>query len=229
MTSTTRVAGCNKTWRYNNGTNTATRTNPQPHTTRPTSRNSFHNNSPNSSDNRNGPTCFRFGEQGHMRFECSKERVFCTHCRSLNHNIKACRKHHNSTPSPTNSHIPAGYHPTATPPPLIGTATTGTHSQQTGTTTSVPLFQNYLDIHQPRTSTTIHTPFNGTSPLPSANMTEALTQIITQVTNNIKKDDISKQMMKNIKSLMVPTKQNASLASAKWKQQPGLVANHFAN
>ena len=30
-------------------------------------------------------------------------------------------------------------------------------------------------------------------------MTEALTQIITQVTNNNKKDDVSKQMMKNIK------------------------------
>ena len=44
--------------------------------------------------------------------------------------------------------------------------------------------------------------FNGTSPAPSANMTEALTQIIAQVTqvaNNNKKDDVSKQMMKNIK------------------------------
>ena len=135
-----------------------------------------------------------------MRLECSKERLFCTHCRSPNHYTKACRKHHNSTPSPTNSHIPRGYHPTATPPPLLGTASaTGTHPQQTGTTTNSPLFQKYFDTHQPRTSTTIHTPFNGTSPAPSANMTEALTQIITQVTNNNKKDDISKQMMKNIK------------------------------
>ena len=30
-------------------------------------------------------------------------------------------------------------------------------------------------------------------------MTEALTQIIAQVTNNSKKDDVSKRMMKNIK------------------------------
>ena len=164
--------------------------------TRPSNCNSFHNNLPNSSDNRNGPTC---GEQGHMRLECSKERVFCTHCRTPNHDIKACRKYHNSTPSPTNSHIPTGYHPTATPPPLLGTASaTGTHPQQTGTNPNRPLFQNYFDTHQPRTSTTIHTPFNGTSPAPSANMTEALTQIITQVPNN-KKDNVSKQMMKDIK------------------------------
>ena len=200
VTDTTSVTGCNELWSYNNGTNTATHTNPQTHMTRPSSCNGFHNNLPNPSDNRNGPTCFRCGEQGYMRLECSKERVYCTHCRTLNHDTKACRKHHNNTPSPINSHIPTGYHPTATPPPLLGTApTTGTHSQQTGTNTKGPLFQNYFDTHQPRTSTTIHTPFNGISPAPSANMTEALTQIITQVANNNKKDDVSKQMMKNIK------------------------------
>ena len=84
-----------------------------------------------------------------MRLECSKERVFCTHCRSPNHDTRICREHHNSTPSPTNSHIPTGYHPTATPPPLLGTApATGTHPQQTGTTTNGPLFQNSFDTHQ---------------------------------------------------------------------------------
>ena len=200
VTNTTNVTGCNKPWRYNNGTNTATRTNYQTYMTRPSSHNDFHNNLPNSSDNRNGPTCFRCGEQGHMRLECRTERVYCTHCRSPNHDTKACRKHHNNTPSPTNSHIPIGYHPTATPPPLLGAAAaTGTHPQQTGTNTNRPLFQNYLDTQQPRTGTTIHTPFNGASPAPSANMTEALTQIMTQVANNNKKDDITKQMMKNIK------------------------------
>ena len=130
-----------------------------------------------------------------MRIECSKERVFCTHCRSPNHDIKACRKYHNSTPSPTGSHILTGYHPTATPPPLPGTATTGTNPQQISTTNNRPLFENFFDNVQPRTNTTIHTPFNGTSPAPSANMTEALTHILTQV----KKDNVSKQMMKNIK------------------------------
>ena len=200
-TNTTNITGCNEPWKYNNGTNTATRTNYQTHTTRPSSHNGFHNNSPNSSDNRNGPTCYRCGEQGHMRLKCRTERVYCTHCRSPNHSTKACRKHHNNTPSPTGSHIPTGYHPTATPPPLLGAATTtGMHPQQTGTTTHGHLFQNYLDTHQPRTgTTTTHTPFNGASPAPSANMTEALTQIITQVANNNKKDDVSKQMMKNIK------------------------------
>ena len=200
VTNTTNITGCNKLWRYNNGTNTATRTNYQTCTTRPSGCNGFHNNSPNSSDNRNGPTCFRCGEQDHMRLVCRTERVYCTHCRSPNHDTKACRKHHNNAPSPTNSHIPTGYHPTATPQPLLGAATaTGTHPQQTGTKTNGPLFQNYLDTHQPRTSTTIHTPFNGASPAPSTNMTKALTQIITQVANNNKKDDVSKQMMKIIK------------------------------
>ena len=144
MTNTTGVIGHNKPWRYNNRTNTATHTNQQPHTTRPTIHSGFHNNSPNSSDNRNGPTCFRCGEQGHMRIECSKERVFCTHCRSPNHNIKACRKAQNNVHSPANSQIPTGYHPTATPPPLPGTATTGTNPPQQSTTNNRPLFENFF-------------------------------------------------------------------------------------
>ena len=128
VTSTTSVTGRNEPWRYNNGTNTATHTSHQTRMARPSGHNGFHNNLPNSSDNRNSPTCFRCGEQGYMRLECSKKRVFCTHCRSPNHDTKACRKHHNSTPSPTNCHIPTGYHPTATTPPLLGTAAaTGTH------------------------------------------------------------------------------------------------------
>ena len=177
----------------------ATHTNSQACMTRPTNHNSFQNNSPNSSDIRNGPTCFKNGEQGHMKRDC-KERVYCTICRTRNHDTKVCRKHQNSTPSPTNSHIPTGYHPTATPPPLMGaTAATGQQTQQTGAANNGPLFQSLFDIQLPRTSTTIHTPFNGASPAPSANMTEAITQILAQVANNNKKDDISKQMMKNIK------------------------------
>ena len=81
----------------------------------------------------NGPTCFRCGEQGHMRAECRK-RVFCNHCRSYNHDTKACRKQHNNTPSPTHSQIARGYHPTATPPPLMGnngSHTTNRNTQQT--------------------------------------------------------------------------------------------------
>ena len=130
-----------------------------------------------------------------MRHECKAERVYCTNCRSPNHDTRACRKYQNNNHNPTNSHIPAGYHPTATPPPLLGTVTTGT----TFTATQGPWFQNYQDPHQPRNNTTTaSTPFNSTSPAPSANITEALTQILTHVANN-KKDEVSKQMMKNIK------------------------------
>ena len=113
--------------------------------------------------------------------------------------MKACRKNHNSVPSPTNSHITAGYHPTMTPPPLMGTTATTQQTQQTSAHNNGPLFQNLFDNNQPRTNTVIHTPFNSTSPAPSANMIEGLTQIITQVTNSNKKDEVSKQMMKNIK------------------------------
>ena len=68
----TNTTGHNDPWRYNNETNTVTHTNPQACVTRPSSCNSFHNNSPNSSDNRNRPTCFKCGEQGHMRMDCKE-------------------------------------------------------------------------------------------------------------------------------------------------------------
>ena len=126
-----------------------------------------------------------------MRVE-SRERVFCTHCRTQNHDTKACRKHYNNAPSPTNSHITAGYHPTATPPLLMVTAVTTQQAHQTGAHNNSPLFQ-------PRTSTMIHTRFNCTSAAPSVNMMDGLTQIITQVTNSNQKEEDSKQMMKNIK------------------------------
>ena len=167
--------------------------------TRPTGRNSFHNNSPNSSDTRNGPTCFKCGEQGHIRSEC-RERVFCNNCKTYNHDTKVCRKQHNNIPSPTNSQITTGYHPTATPPPLMGVTTTTQQTHQTGTQNNGPLSQNLFENNQPRTSTMIHTLYNGTSLAASATMMEGLTQIVTQIAKNNKKDDASKQMMKNIKT-----------------------------
>ena len=112
---------------------------------------------------------------------------------------KACRKQHNNIPSPTNSHLTTGYHPTTTPPPIIGTTTAQQQTHQMGTHNNRPLFQNFFENNQPRTSTAIHTPFNGTSPAPSINIMEGLTQIMTQVANNNKRDKASKQMMKNIK------------------------------
>ena len=200
----TSATGCNKAWRDNNRASASTHTTFPPHTTRPTGCNGFFNDSPNSSNNRNAPMCLRGGEQGHMRNECETKRVFCTYCKNASNN-RACRKLTNNSPSPTNSHIPMGYHPTATPPPLPGsTPNLGPHTtaqpQQTGTTNNGLWFQNYPDTSQPRTSTTVHTSFmNNMSPASSANMTEAITQLLTQVVNN-RKDDVSKQMMKNIKT-----------------------------
>ena len=54
------ITGHTDLWRCNNGTNTATNTASHRTSTRPTSCNGLcNNNSPNSSDTRNGPTCFR--------------------------------------------------------------------------------------------------------------------------------------------------------------------------
>ena len=57
-TNITGTTGCNDPWRCNNSTSTATHMASLRASTRPTSHNGFHNNSPNSSDTRNGPTCF---------------------------------------------------------------------------------------------------------------------------------------------------------------------------
>ena len=128
-----------------------------------------------------------------MRVECRK-RVFCNHCRSYNHNTKACRKQQDNTPSPTHSQIATGYHSTATPPPLMGTAA----ATQPTEAHNNPLF-NVLDNNPPRTSTLMHTPQNGTSPAAPVDLIEGITQIMNRVTNDNKRDDASKKMMKNIK------------------------------
>ena len=172
-TNTTDMPGCNEPWRRNNATNTSSNTVNHRTATRPTDHNELQNDNPlNPSDPRNGPTCFRCGEQGHMRAECRK-RIFCSHCRSYNHDTKACRKQHNNTLSPTHSQIATGYHPTGTPPPLIGTIA----ATQPTETHNNPLF-NLLDNNQPRTSTLMHTPHNGTSPATPADLIEGITQIM---------------------------------------------------
>ena len=195
-TNTTEGTGRNEPWRYNNGANTATCQDIQTHMMRQSGHNNFQYNSPNSSDNQRGITCYRCGELGHIKADC-KERVYCTTCRSTHHDIKACRKLHNNTPSPPNNHIPTGYHPTATPPPLIGTTTGGQPTQQTYTTNGHYL-QNLLENQTARNNTAPNSQYNRASPAPSANMTEAFTQILAHITDN-KNNDVSRRLMKNIK------------------------------
>ena len=75
-TSATDTAGCNELWRQNNTTNIGPNTFSHRTTTRPTSRNEPQTNNPsNPVDPRSGPTCFRCGEQGHMRLKCRKKSI----------------------------------------------------------------------------------------------------------------------------------------------------------
>ena len=193
-TNATDTAAHNEPWRQNIATNISSNTFNHRTTTGPTSRNGLQSNNPsNPTYPRNGPTCFRCGEQGHMRSECRK-RVLCNHCRSYNHDTKACRQQHENTPNPAHSQIATGYHPTVTSPPLMGTAT----ATQPAEPHSNPLF-NLLDNNQPRTSTLMNTPQNGMAPATPADLIEGITQIMNQVTNDNKRDNTSEKMMKNIK------------------------------
>ena len=193
-TNATDTAGHNEPWRRNNATNVGSNTFNHRTTTRLTSRNGLQINNPsNPTDLRSGLTCFRCGEQGHMRGE-HRRKVFCNHCRSYNHDTKACRKQHDNTPSPTHSQITTGYHPTVTPPPLMGTAAPTQPMEPHNN-----LLFNLLDNNQPRTGTLMHTPHNGMSPATPADLLDGITQIMNRVTNDNKRDDASKKMMKNIK------------------------------
>ena len=152
-TGMTGPTGHNEPWR-NTGTSAASQQIFPTHMTTMMDRNGLFNDSPNSSHNRNAPTCFKCGEQGHMRNECVN-RVFCSNFRSNNHSNRTCRKVRINTPNPTNNHIPTGYHPTATPPPLNEQ---NPAPQPIGTTNNGLWFQNHHDLNQPRTSTTVNTP-----------------------------------------------------------------------
>ena len=107
-----------------------------------------------------------------MRGEC-RRKVFCNHCRSYNYDTKACRKQHENTPSPTHSQIATGYHPTVTPPPLIGTVAPTQPTEPHNN-----LLFNLLDNNQPRTSTLMHTPHNSTSLATPAVLLDGIAQIM---------------------------------------------------
>ena len=172
-TSTTKPINRNTTWRHNNNVGTTVGTH------RPMSV--------MATDKRSGPICFRCGERGHLRFNCT-ERVFCDSCKTFNHSSQACRKQPDNTPSPTGSQIATGYHPAATPPPLINNQPPNNQ-----------FFHNLFKNNQPRTSTMIQTPYAGASPTTPADLMEGLTQIVNQATKSNKRDETAKQMMKNIK------------------------------
>ena len=174
-TSTTKPVNRNTLWRHNSNTGTTVGT--VTHRTV----------SVTATDNRSGPICFRCGERGHLRFNCT-ERVFCDFCKTFNHSSQACRRQTDNTPSPTGSQIATGYHPTATPPPL-------TNNQPPNN----QFFHNLFENNQPRTSTMIQTPYAGTSPTTPADLVEGITQIVNQATKSNKQDETAKQMMKNIK------------------------------
>ena len=85
------------------------------HTTGTSSRTSFSNEQPQYQP-RVPVICFKCGDPGHIRTTCQATDVYCTFCRTTNHNNKACKKLNNPNDSPTNSTSSPGYHPTATPP-----------------------------------------------------------------------------------------------------------------
>ena len=75
-TNATHAAGHNEPWRRNNTTNISSNTFNHRTKTRPTGRNGLQtNNLSNPTDLRNGLTCFRCVEQGHMRSECRKKSI----------------------------------------------------------------------------------------------------------------------------------------------------------
>ena len=90
---------------------------------------------------RNAITCYRCGEQGHIRTGCLVPEVYCSNCRTSNHGTRACRRYNNTNNSPPNNNSSPEYHPTATPPQgetngLFAPTRTSTavHSSIAGTT-----------------------------------------------------------------------------------------------
>ena len=124
-------------WRHNNNAGTAVGT----HRT----------TSITATDNRSRPICFRCGERGHLRFNCT-ERVFCDYCKSFNHNSRACRKQPTTHPAQQQSDHNGI-------PPHSNTTTLDKQS-----TPNNQFFHNLFENNQPRTSTMIQTPYAGASP-----------------------------------------------------------------
>ena len=158
-------------WQRNHTTGYGTRT------TGSSSRTGFQNEHSNHPQ-RNTVTCYRCGEQGHIRTGCSVPEVYCNICRTSNHGTRACRRYNSANDCPPNSSSSPEYHPTATPPQ--------------GETNGL--------FAPTRTSTAVHSPIPGTTNNPDpANITAAMTLAVQQgVSKAIGEGDVSKQMLKNL-------------------------------
>ena len=146
-------------------------------TTGTTGRTGFQNELPHYPQ-RNTITCYRCGEQGHIRTGCLVPEVYCSNCRTSNHGTRACKRYNNTHDSSPNSNNSPEYHPTATPP----------QGEMNG------LFA------PTRTSTAVQSPIPGTTvSAETANITAVMTQAVQQgVSKAIGEGDVSKQMLKNL-------------------------------
>ena len=107
-TNTTRSTNRNTPWRHINNTGTTIGTATHRLASVPVSHNDLCKSiSPNSSDNRNGPICFRWREQGHIRSSCN-ERVFCDHCiqPQFPSMQKTTRQHSKPSREPDHNRVP---------------------------------------------------------------------------------------------------------------------------
>ena len=127
----------------------------------------FLNESPQYPTQRNTVTCFRCGEQGHIRTSCEAPSVYCNHCRTANHSTKACKGYGNNNNSPPNSNSSQGYHLTPSPTQIVSTTTTQPRTNG--------LFAPAM------TSTAVQSPIPGNTLHPNTeNMTKAMTQAVQQ-------------------------------------------------
>ena len=124
---------------------------------------------------RNTITCYRCGEQGHIRTACLVPEVYCNNCRTSNHGTRACKRYNNTNSSPPNSNNSQGYHPTPSPPQ--------------GETNGL--------FAPTKTSTAVHSTIPGTTIHPeTANIMAAMTQAVQQGVSRAMGE--GKQMLKNL-------------------------------
>ena len=130
---------------------------------------------------RDSPMCFRCGKQGHKQQQCWERSVFCTKFQCNSHNTEACRRYPSTENTPPGTAFSDNmYHPIATPPILSQQP-----EPQPPAMFNIPRQQDIINPTYPQMS------------LAASNMTDALTQILTQVMQN-KQESTNKRPIKNI-------------------------------